>query len=310
MTTKEKIKKSTVRDLKSAGRSGDAIGALVWWSVADISVSAAKLANMLTDRGLDASYLPPPINAQAQFSKAITKANATQSTAGRRAYDTDRKQMMLRRIVENTDVVVYGVVEEKSVVKNEDLKYRRLANVRFNKTTRTVEFTGTHPLLDQVKTTYTKLRSNYSSSDISKQMITNVRELCQGVPVRDRGGVYYVPPRHIKNVEALVDLLAALGHSSGTVITIARSKSNVSSMQATTHQSLIAMVDEFKTEVAKFKKDGVRPSTLKRRISAMKKMKNRILIYAEALGLKVGKMTETVDALSTEVNEMITEQLS
>jgi hypothetical protein len=175
--------------LIAVSQSDETTGAVVFWRLSG-SVSAEKLETAWVAEGLDAKALPKVPSVVAALSRAC-KEEASKS-----------------RLVRQHPVSGWVLVDEKVDVDAQTLDYN--VGVRFYLDEKSevkmdvwegFDFNEFSKLHDRVLRNFAKIRSEISSYDISLWLVSFMDTL-KGVPLRDRGGVYFVPRQSVEMLKA------------------------------------------------------------------------------------------------------------
>jgi len=164
-------------------------GAAVWWEL-DGEVPHQVLEGLGEGLGLDPSKLPSKPSAEVALRRAM-------QTAG------DRRRMMVRPLTKRG---AWALVDETR--QGEDLTYNvelraRLEDGQLRLTP------DDHPRAAAVAATFDRAQRWLTASDISEWLIATARRL-KAVPLRDRGGMYFIPQAQLAEWEQVRRALAAV----------------------------------------------------------------------------------------------------
>jgi hypothetical protein len=161
-------------------------GAMVYWRL-EGELEPAELRILWYQAGLDPAWLPS------------TPAPSTALARAMRGRTTRRR--MLRSLEERG---AHALVNETA--KGDSLDYSVGLRVKLDVAGRPVFDPADHPLRPQIKADYEHHLEVCSSDDIGAWLVTAVTR-CDGVAMRDRGGIYYVPPGQIALWDVMVSCM-------------------------------------------------------------------------------------------------------
>jgi len=158
--------------------------------------------------GLTARYIPRDSRKRAviRAAHAVCKTlkDGTQSRHGQ------FRDHLARRIHENGESFVMGIVDEARDEAHEELNYEKTTTVRLNKNTKHVDAKGEKA--DAFMEEYSLYASGLTSDDIRSGFIYKIiREDCQGVALIRTGGLYFVPEQYLPTIQALNRFCSELG---------------------------------------------------------------------------------------------------
>lgn len=263
------------------------LGSLVWWTVSETVISREALAEIFARHDIPEKALIET-RARSAFKKALKEAE---------------KDKLVRRIKDDADVIVYGVVSEKADEVALELEYSTRGVVIYDKETKTLTFKVAPEREAEIRSAFEKYMTGYTSREVREIVKKFVIEFCDGFLAREGGGVYFVPDT--KSSELLKVEAAVAEINSGSHVFIM----GVPDMDRERANALRLWTEEANREVEEMTKDvekltsssNTRKATLESRIEAFKALKKKADAYASALGFEADSLNEKVKALEDKV---------
>jgi len=192
-------------------QGAEGAGAVVWWTLSGhVEVEGFKAA--WAAQGLDEALLPDLPSAATALRRAVYALKGPSTLVRSLDKSTSKWAIVEESRVDKAIVALGGTVTgplkydvECVVSRNED------DTLSFEPAT---EFTDTHPLVMQVRGAYEQAKGQHDHADIGSWLSRLVRKV-DAVPLRERGGVYFVPR---DQVETLNKMRAALRAASANSI--------------------------------------------------------------------------------------------
>ncbi len=291
--------------LSSPPGDPDHIGDLVWCDpVSGFRVNAQKAQDAFTSAGLDPIVLLPatPDHAVA-FSRAILTVRTmiqgrgyTLLAAGSGPNGESRYSVVKvdrGNAVHTSDEAIY------SCPKDGTKPYVERQSHDPNVTN----------ILEMLRISELSFFETYTSDDVRQAFVRQL-DLYAGIPCRNSPPhvVYWVSPQASKAIQAVADVFTSLGW--GSVAMFAGSRSQARSMAAVTHavnSGLESQLSEFATEAKSYADNfnGMRPSTIERRIQEAKDLKAKAALYRAILGAAVESVDDQITAVETSLKSTL-----
>lgn len=172
-------------DLNTAGR-------ISYWRLSG-DLDLVQLAAVWTAQGLDKALLPKPPGDGVALGRAMHEQSGTV---------TSQVRLLARPLARQA----WALVEETLV--KDSLSYETLLSVKFEKGGPV--FTRDHASHDRYNTLVASIRSSYdnmkgtlTTNDVSSWLVKLAGQY-QSVPLRDTGGIYFVPKTHVDTWDRIV----------------------------------------------------------------------------------------------------------
>lgn len=258
-------------------------GATVWWRLTS-AVDVSTVRRALVTHGIDEGLPRPP-----QAETALRRALA--GLSGR------------RRLVRPIKKGVWSLVLEEEA--NERLHHEQRLTVRLDKVGRPIVEPGQGVYTSQIQQEADAIRDAFSAnldllstSDVSS-WLTDAVVWLGGVPLRESGGVYFVPPgRPLERWKAIAKALESV--AAGTLYQMAtmRTQDAVKAITDSLATEIWAALDTMRAEL--ISEDlGVR--ALENRAAQAKQLKSKVVQYERLLGTSLQKLADAVNAIDVDV---------
>jgi hypothetical protein len=255
-----------------------ATGAIVWWRLTgDVDVDVFQKAWL--DAGLMKELLPEP---------------PTPNTAlGRAMREMSERRRLVRSLKGNKG---WGVVNETATDTTLDYQMQIKASIEDGKLK--VEPAG-HNLSDEVKLKYATYCNSYTITDTSALLCSTVKAL-KAVPLRDTGGVYFVPRDQIPELRKVVTAIKSVSDHRVFEVPALRSDEAIEAILS----ALIAEADsETSAMETEFDTTELGGRALRTRAGKAEALLAKVKEYETLLGKNLSAVTERVvglkDALVT-----------
>ena len=247
-----------------------------------------ELEPVLAKHGIESSIVPDYPGDRTAVSRAITLSKSGLGKEG----------LLLRAIKRTANEMVFGIVREQKDVIDERLDHDFESTVSWSAEPNPSVIQGDHPVAQKVAESYRTLRGKIVAEDWSAS-VTSFLENHDAARIRP--GVYWIPPQRVVAVRQLGGFLAEIGIDLVLCEVAAEVRTVV---QDVANESLDQQLDRLQAEVAEF--DGnQKPSTYARRLKEYGRLRDRAALYADALGLGVGKAKAVLDELEAKVSVML-----
>jgi hypothetical protein len=279
----------------AAKKSGEQIGAIVYWACEGVSIESDKLKKVFQKHKLDeARWFPPPIESSVVFSKALREVKRDGHLS------TEDGRVLIRPINKSDTEIVIGVVDETRDKAKQDLTYDVPCKVVFTKETdqrpASVAIKGKqHPAAVAIKQTFNDLKDKYITRDITRMLVRNIYRRMGSICLRSTGGVYFAPAAYTDEVQKHQDVVESLGGSEFYFIPIYGDAVTKNNLGRQVKRSLEEELKELQVKLQEFKTEKApRPDTAARRVEDFKALKDKVSMYSSMLSLKVGDLNQGI----------------
>lgn len=251
---------------------GQATGAIVWWRLSG-EVNVDTLQKAWLDANLGGELLPEP---------------PTPHTAlGRAMRELAERRRLVRSLKGHKG---WGVVDETATDTTLDYQLQIKASIEDGKLK--VEPSG-HTLADEVKLKYATYSSTYTVTDTSALLSAVVKSL-HAVPLRDTGGVYFVPRNKTDELRRVVTVLKSVSDHRVFEVPALKSDEAVEAILA----ALISEADKETSEMeTEFDTAELGGRALRTRAGRAESLLSKVKEYETLLGTNLQAITERVAGL-------------
>jgi hypothetical protein len=212
---KSLMKFEVPEELTQDNQSVPILGKVLMWSFSGIEMPLVDFSELWSNAGLSARSIP-----SIRTRTTVLRTMQAMELAG-----------FTRKIVENSKETVWVLVSEKIDHDAQDVEFEKSNRLIYNKEAQTFRISDPHfqPTVDALMERFS---NSIQTSDIRAAVLNEVKGAgC--IAMRDRGGVYFVPPQRFSLIESLQKLCAQLplGTATLNVYNLFDSRSNQESFQ-------------------------------------------------------------------------------
>ena len=250
----------------------------------------ADLEPLAVQHCLDTDFIPSYPGDRVAITRALTQASRGLVNKG----------FLLRPIRRTSSEVVYGIVHEEKDEAGQRLDHDFEATISWTAEPDPSIIAGNHAVAHRVRDAFNSLRGKIVADDWSAS-ITAYLEGHDAARMRGDGRVYWVPPQRIEEVRKLSAFLATIGIDL-VMCEIEPETRTVVQDVATT--GIDDELDRLTTEAEAF--DGrQKPSTYTRRLDTYQRLRQRAVLYRDALGVGADRAAQVLDRLEQKVGSML-----
>lgn len=250
----------------------------------------ADLRPIAFQHSIAPSLIPSYAGDRVAISRAITHASRGLSKEG----------FLLRPIRRASTEVIYGIVQERKDESHQRLDHDFEDNVSWSAEPAPSIVAGDHEVAQRVRDAFDELRGKVVADDWSSS-ITSYLESHDAARMRGDGRVYWVPPQRIDHIKKLGAFLAEVGID----LIMCEIEPEVQTVVADVAQvSIDEELDRLQEEAYAF--DGKqKPSTYARRLEVYQALRQRAVLYRDALGVGADRASQVLDDLEQKVSSML-----
>lgn len=249
-----------------------------------------ELEPLAVHHGIDPVFIPTYPGDRTAIGRAIAQASA----------GLHREGFLLRPITRSSNQIIYGIVREERDEDDRRLDHDFEATVAWSAEPDPSIVAGEHPIAQRVAEAYQDLRGKVTADDWSV-VITAHLEAHDAARVRGDGRVYWIPPQRLDDVRKLGAFLSEVGIDLVLAEIEAESKTVV---EQVAQDSLEDQIDRLQKEADAF--DGTqKPSTYARRLDEYQRLRERAVLYRDALGVGVDSAEKVLEQLESKVSTML-----
>jgi hypothetical protein len=268
------------------------LGYAVYWSISDINVKYDSFVEMLESLGI-----PSEIATAVQTKSAVIKAIKS-DTKG-------RKNSFHRSVVDNEAKASFAIVTSSTVDEaNDDIAFHNETKVVLNKGSKTLEVTG--PNSDEIKASFEAFKETYTSDRFRNVVLKLVKNYCQGMSIRERGGVYFIPSSHNDMFTKLESLFKMFPTCQLDVIPVIDTTQAKKSMWKTFVGEITTDIQRAKEDIKALDTDSSDRS-LQVRLDRYEKLKDKVENYEMLLNGTATELKAELMSLGSEIRKKMVE---
>jgi hypothetical protein len=249
-----------------------------------------ELTPIARKHGIDITVIPTYAGDRTAIGRALSQASAGLAREG----------FLLRPITRTSTTVIYGIVREQRDEADQKLEHDFEATVSWSAEPDPETVNGDHEIARRVADAYRNLRGKVVADDWSSSITAHL-EAHDAARVRGDGRVYWVPPQRLAEVRQFGAFLAEVGID---LILCEIESENRTVVQIVAQESLADQLQTLETEAQSF--DGTqKPSTYTRRLEEYQRLRERAVLYRDALGVGAEKAQSVLAELEKKVTAML-----
>jgi len=266
-------------------------GAFVFWRARGLGPQDPKdLKPLAAKHSIDQGFIPDYAGDRTAFVRATQEA----------AKGLGRKGFLLRPIKRTQGELLFGIVREEKDAEEERLAHDFEATVSWKAEPDPRTVYGDHPVARRVAKAYDALQGKIVAHDWSNAITANLLHH-DAAPVRGDGRIYWAPPQRIEDIKKFSAFLFEIGID--LVLCEIEPESKVVAANVA-KESIDDDLKRLEEEVEFF--DGTqKPSTYLRRLEEYQRLKNRAVLYKDALGFGVDRAQAVLQELEAKVQAML-----
>jgi hypothetical protein len=249
------------------------------------------LVPLALQHGLEPSFIPTYPGDRVAITRAIGQASRGLSREG----------FLLRPIRRTSSEVVYGIVREQRDESHQRLDHDFEDVIAWAAEPDPSVVGGDHDIANRVRGAYQQLRGKIVADDWSSS-ITAYLESHDAARMRGDGRVFWVPPQRIGDIKKLGAFLAEIDID---LVLCEIEPETRTVVQDVAQVSIDEELDRLQEEADTF--DGKqKPSTYARRLEEYQRLRQRAVLYRDALGVGASRAQQVLDELEARVSDMLT----
>jgi len=309
---------NTAINISSASSSVPLLGYFIGWHMTGGAALQSRTEELLKQHNLLEDVHLPRVGVTAAYRRSVLKAVQT-GKRSERLYD-------VVRLSETDTEITHAIVRKDTVDKSSRLEGGELApggevdldvvfTVGFDKSRRGApgvnpldllrfdEAAQGHDLAKHITNLYTKLAVEYSANDI-RTAFQDTLERWDAFRAIPQGGMWFAPKDKEHKIKAWQAFMKDMGHAP-LVVPIFDTRESKEQLAVLAKNTLEGQLKELKEQLAEFKSTGrtLRASTYEDRLSKLKELQGRAMIYKDLLNSEVSELTEMVSVARDDILE-------
>ena len=271
------------------------LGHVIYWTISDFKIGYWDFVKILQQLGIDTD-VANAVQAKSALIKALKEETKARS-----------KGAFHRNVVDNKDKAGFALVSTQSVdADNVDVNFQTDTKVILDKHTKSVRVEGANAQAIQDK--YQDYRNTYTGDRFRNVILKIIFGLAEGIAVRDRGGVYFIPAHKQEVFEKLQQLFAHFPGCSLDVLPVIDTKQARGSMWKSLTGDIKDEIASFKQDIENLKsKSSTREGTLDTRMKRYRALKDKMENYEILFGGTLSEIKAEVGDLEAQIRRMLAE---
>lgn len=258
-----------------------------------VAMLPEDVRQLCIDAGFDPAMVPDYKGDRTAVSRARSAANR----------EIKRLSYTLDHISQSKTFVEYSIMLVERHPERAKAEHTQVALCTWN-ADRPEGFYGDidHVVAQEINKQYRQLRGKLVPSDWTDAITKQLVNACHGMPMRDDGRIYWIPPQSIAETKRFGELLSKVG------INLVLCEIEAQDRQATTDTATSNLYEQLTDleEEAKLFNGKQKPSLYKNRLDTYEDLRKRATLYRDALGVGIDKAQAVLDRLESEVGQMLT----
>jgi len=208
-----------------------------------------------------------------------------------------------RRIAEKDEEMAMAIIDSKVDEDDYQVQFSTPTTAVFDKANKTLEVKGQKG--DVIEQDYNAFRDMYSSKQFRTVVLRFIKRICEGVTMREGGGIYFVSRDKSTELAQLETLFSHFKGCSIDLIPIVDTKKARKSMWK-------CAVGEIKTELSKFQMDlselpvDAPDRMVESRLEKFQALKEKVEMYETVLSGTASELSKELDKLTTSLRARLT----
>jgi hypothetical protein len=279
------VTKSIKKTIAKSAEGYPLLGYAVYWSISNVRILQTDFVKML-----EKLQIPLTVAPEIRPKTALTQAIRS---------NVKGKGDLFHRNVLNDDKHSGIVIARQAETDDQmDVQFDMDTKVLYDKRTKLVEIRGNNK--DEIQKSFDEFKQLYTSDRFRTVVLRVIKSYCEGVAIREKGGVYFVPSTHNDNFAKLEKLFSNFPTCSLDIIPVIDTKQAKKSMW----KSLVGEVTE---ELARFQEDLQKLSgdlseySIQTRLNRYKKLKAKVESYEILLSGTASDLKKELDGLTSAI---------
>jgi len=288
------------------------LGSVVWYSVSEQVIPHEKLEQMLAAEGVPQEFWPKRTRPSSAFKRAVRDVQSENHVSMKgREYYVDYEYVEDPVTKQSQKISDTMVIVRRTLDSAKDAM-PVVASARFDKARNSVEFrqrqafeprdNGIEPYIMHWFDVYSK---SFAADDV-RGMISDALYRSFRMPLRESGGIFFVPKPNMGPIEAVARVVEKLPGSEMMALPVIDRESERATLLKRYEKATLERLDEVFGQVKEIidRKEQVVPSVFDRFVEELKYLAEQKTEYEQLLSVTMGKVQIQMDALHTYVTLM------
>lgn len=276
------------------------LGHLFWFSVGKQLIKVNDLENRLNNSGLPSDWMPNPIRVVDAFRRATKESETKRATDKSGVF----KNYLIREVFSDDDFIQRNIVIETVDQSGKRLNYESEAGiVRLDKKNKSIisatdDDTVRGIIEDDIENKFRLYRDYYSAQHL-RVMVNRILQSLAPTPVRQNGGIYFVPEGHSDGLSKLVKFISSLENSEGFMIPVVDTYDSRNMVNKKLHDHIEGILNECKNS------EGLRKGQIKAIVDEANAVISNYRSYREIVHEEKNALESKLSAIREEVAKMV-----
>jgi hypothetical protein len=257
------------------------LGYCVYWSISELNIPYAEFIQKMAAAGLDTDYARP-VQAKSALIKAL------------RSETKGRKESFHRNILDDKTRSAFAIVGSNVNTTTIDVAFQTETKAIIDKETKQVTIEGYNQ--QALRDKFEAFKGTYTGDHFRRVTLDIIKTGCQGITIRERGGVYFVPSTHLEAFEKLQTLFSQFPGCSIDVIPVIDTAQAKKSMWKALTGEVEEDIKTLKEDLEKL--DEASDRSVKIRLARYEVLKSKVENYEILLQGTAGALKSELDSLT------------
>ncbi|WP_193065141.1 DUF6744 family protein [Oceanobacillus oncorhynchi] len=277
------------------------LGYLTWYSIGKQLINVTELEDKLVSVGLEKEWMPNRIRSSDAFRRATKELEQRTSNPRMDVY----QNILVREVYRTNKEVQRNLVVETVDRNGKRLSYdSKGAVILLDKKNHTISFTAFSPMTNELCLQTEKKFNLYRNHFSSQQLRVMVQKIIQSLaptPVRNSGGIWFVPFTKRKELTRLINFINSLDNSEGYQVPVINSNDNRKMVRTKLNDYFLSILEEYRN------KTNLRKGEMKELISQTKKCIEDYQYYNNIATDRTKQVEQIIIALQKEVSNILSD---
>jgi len=276
-------------------------GTIVTWTINNLFINRGAVVNALTAAGI-ANIAVPSVEPRTYLRRAIKECD---------------QSGLIRVLSDDAKEICYAIVDEETDGEAKRWEGRMRTAITMDKTTGEITFTRNSSLQQQLQEAIGRNLDGMLPRDIGSVFKNILTKHANAIPLRETGGVYFVPETH----RHVIDQLDTIAQAIAKTIRVGKVRVNRFEIVATNRAAddVSSLLDSFvTTKIENYLKraeealadDKARVTTIEKRQKDVMALIKDSKAYEQALGVQLSALKAKIKAARLKVIKLATQKLA
>jgi hypothetical protein len=254
-----------------------------------LTIDHEKLQELLTEVGIDANLACKPLPKNAFLRVVRAKAKGRDSFA--------------RKIIDDAGRAASVILQEDVDHQNVSVDLQTRTTVEFDKENKTIKTTGEGAV--EMEKGYQRYLGEYAADQFRTVANKHIKRNCKGIPMRDGGGLYFIPATLTHELDKLDALFEKFGDAADlSIIPIIDTKQAKKEMWKSLTAEVTGELQKMKKDMGKLD-DEITERSMEARLRKYKTLKAKVEMYEMLFNQTAVDMKKDLEELTKAVKHKL-----